>query len=328
MGNIKVSIICITYNQERYIEKALNSFINQKTNFEYEIIVHDDASTDSTPLIIKKYEKKYPNIVRGIYQKENQYSKGVKKISFSLFPIAKGEFIALCEGDDYWTDTEKLQKQYNIMIKNLDISLCTHKTQCINEDETVTERIFPPINFNENIISGERFVYFQMMKQYWMFHTSSYFFRKSDVNELSNNHLNFVDKFAVGDLCLQLFLITKGNIYYIPEIMSRYRLNSKGSWSEKKLYKNYFEKNHLEALNEYDAYTQGKYHEYILNQINYYKFLKFLEDKNFKEIFNSKYRKFYQELPLKSKFFYFSIRIFPQVEKIINLIRSIKKRGK
>lgn len=326
MENIEVSIICITYNQEKYIKKALDSFINQRTNFKYEIIVHDDASTDSTSLIIKEYEKKYPNIVRGIYQKENQYTRGINKITFSLFPYVKGEYIALCEGDDYWTDVEKLQKQYDIMVENLDISLCTHKTQCIFEDGEITERIFPPVYFNKNIMDSEEFINLQMIKHYWLFHTSSYFFRTKDITEIINNRPKFIDDFAVGDLCLQLFLITKGNIYYIPEVMSRYRLNSRGSWSEKQKYKDYFENKHLNALNEYDIYTKKKYHVYIENQINYYKFLKLREEKKYKEIFNDKYKSFYKELSRRNKIYYSIAKFFPQIEKIAEGMHRIKKK--
>lgn len=103
MESIKVSVCCITYNQEKYICKALDSFVSQKTNFKFEILVHDDASTDSTSAIIKEYEEKYPELVKGIYEEENQYLKGAK-VSFLLYPYAKGDFIALCEGDDFWCD--------------------------------------------------------------------------------------------------------------------------------------------------------------------------------------------------------------------------------
>lgn len=85
--------------------------MQQKTNFPIEVLIHDDASTDGTQDIIREYEKKYPNIVKPIYQKENQYSKGVKVSLVYNYSRARGKYIALCEGDDYWTDPYKLQKQ-------------------------------------------------------------------------------------------------------------------------------------------------------------------------------------------------------------------------
>ena len=97
---IMASICCITYNHENYIADAIESFLMQKTNFNYEIIIYDDASTDKTADIIREYETKYPGLIKPIYQTENQYSKGVKTINFSL-QRAEGKYIAVCEGDDY-----------------------------------------------------------------------------------------------------------------------------------------------------------------------------------------------------------------------------------
>ena len=113
-SEIAVSVICLTYNQEKYIEKALNGFVKQKTNFKFEVLVHDDASTDKTTEIIKQYEKKYPDIVKPIYQKTNQFSIGNNPTKI-CFKKSKGKYIALCEGDDYWCDENKLQKQYDFM---------------------------------------------------------------------------------------------------------------------------------------------------------------------------------------------------------------------
>lgn len=124
--NLKVSILCTAYNHEKYIRQTLESFLMQKTNFKYEVLIHDDASTDNTAVIIKEYEEKYPNIIKSIYQKENQYSKGISIISTYLYPEARGKYIALCEGDDYWTDPLKLQKQFDALEANLGIDMCAH----------------------------------------------------------------------------------------------------------------------------------------------------------------------------------------------------------
>ena len=129
---IKVSINCTTYNQEMYIAEAIESFLMQKTTFSYEILIHDDASTDNTREIIKKYEEKYPDIIKPIYQSENKYSKGVKVGYEYNFKRARGKYIALCEGDDYWTDPYKLQKQVDYMEANPDCTLCMHSVDLIN----------------------------------------------------------------------------------------------------------------------------------------------------------------------------------------------------
>lgn len=115
---VEVSICCIVYNQEQFVEQTINSFLNQKTNFRFEILVHDDCSSDSTQQILGRIQSKYPNIVRLVLQKENQFSNCRIITPRFLFPLAKGEFIAMCEGDDFWVDPLKLQTQYELLNDN------------------------------------------------------------------------------------------------------------------------------------------------------------------------------------------------------------------
>ena len=112
-----ISICCTTYNHEQYIGNAIEGFLMQKTKFPFEIIIHDDASQDNTAKIIKKYANQFPNLIVPILQKENKYSKKEKVLQKYVLPKARGEYIALCEGDDYWTDPDKLQKQIDTMKK-------------------------------------------------------------------------------------------------------------------------------------------------------------------------------------------------------------------
>src|SRR5690625_1921775 len=110
-----VSVSCRTYNHEKLIRDAIEGILMQKTTFPIELIIHDDASTDSTADIIRDYESKYPHIIKPIYQEENQYSKGVKIGMKYIHPKLKGKYYAICEGDDYWIDPYKLQKQINLL---------------------------------------------------------------------------------------------------------------------------------------------------------------------------------------------------------------------
>ena len=112
--NPMVSICCLAYNQKKYIGKTIESFLTQKTSFEYEIIIHDDASSDGTQDIIREYAEKYPHKIIPVFQKQNQYSKGVENSITFCYPRARGKYIALCEGDDYWCDDYKLEKQVAI----------------------------------------------------------------------------------------------------------------------------------------------------------------------------------------------------------------------
>ena len=115
-----VSICCITFNHARYIRACLDGFIMQKTNFSFEVLINDDCSTDGTIDILKEYSERYPNIIKPIFHDENQYSKGIRRILATfVYPKVKGKYVALCEGDDYWTDPLKLQKEVDFLESNL-----------------------------------------------------------------------------------------------------------------------------------------------------------------------------------------------------------------
>jgi len=122
--NPVVSICCITYNHESYLEDAIAGFLIQETSFPFEILIYDDASSDRTADIIREYEAKYPRLVKPIYQTENQYSKGLKMNPTFNFPRAKGKYIAMCDGDDYWVDESKLEKQVCFLEKEPSYSIC------------------------------------------------------------------------------------------------------------------------------------------------------------------------------------------------------------
>ena len=132
-----VSICCTAFNHEKFIRNCLDGFLIQKTNFKVEILINDDCSTDSTASIIKEYELKYPTLFNVFYQKENQYSKGIKPWPNVLFPASQGKYIALCEGDDYWTDPLKLQKQVDFLEANLGYIICGHHRYIYYNDRNI-----------------------------------------------------------------------------------------------------------------------------------------------------------------------------------------------
>ncbi len=157
-----VSICCITFNHEKYIGKTLEGFLMQKTNFSFEILIHDDASTDSTANVIREYEAKYPHIIKPIYQTENQFSKGIRSMyGVFNFPRASGKYIAMCEGDDYWIDENKLQSQADFLEQNEDYGLI-HSD--LNEYNTVTQKLKIAIwrQGGQNKSQGD--IYLQMLQ--------------------------------------------------------------------------------------------------------------------------------------------------------------------
>ena len=122
----------------------LDSVLSQNVNFEYEILIHDDASKDRTQDIIKDYTQKYPNIIKPILQKENQFSKGINPNITYNYPRIQGKYVAYCEGDDYWSDKNKLQLQYDAMEQNKQCAICVHKTQCVSISNEKLRENSPP----------------------------------------------------------------------------------------------------------------------------------------------------------------------------------------
>lgn len=233
MSNIEVTVWCLAYNHEKYIRSALEGFVKQKTNFRYEVIVHDDASTDNTAKIIREYEEKYPDIIKPIYQEMNQFQLGVNKMRNFLLPNAKGKFIAYCEGDDFWTDEYKLQKQYDVMNKCEEIALCVHKVEYLNEDNSYTGRYAPSdaCDIHRDILfTPEEMVCLMYRKDTYPFHTSSYMVRKDVLCEECYQQLK---KYFNGDACILHSAILCGQIYYIDEIMSCRRLLTIGNYNNR-----------------------------------------------------------------------------------------------
>lgn len=140
-----VSVLCQAYNHGKYIEQCLNGILMQKTSFPFEVLVHDDASTDDTADVVREFELRYPEIIKPIYQTVNQYSQKKKVFSRIQLPRATGKYIAICEGDDYWTDPGKLQKQVDFLEANKDFAICFHSLNIENKgmifDDLITNDI-------------------------------------------------------------------------------------------------------------------------------------------------------------------------------------------
>ncbi len=217
-----VSICCITYNHEPYIAQAIQSFLMQKTNFPIEILISDDASTDKTSNIIRDYESCYPNLIKPLYQTKNQYSQGKKPNPEFNFPRARGKYIALCEGDDYWTDSFKLQKQVNFLEQNQDFAICFHNMQIIDKDN-------PHLNRISNINQQEITTIENLAHRNYIY-TASCMFRNYK-HELPHWYYQC----PVGDYPLHLINAQRGKIKFIDETMGAFRVHQGGVWRGKTL---------------------------------------------------------------------------------------------
>lgn len=216
---IKVSILCLTYNQKKYIKETLDGFLKQRTDFAFEILINDDASTDGTTEIIKEYQKKYPHIIKPNFQKENLYSKGVRHMIVRfLIPKTKGEYLALCEGDDYWTDPYKLQKQVDFMEKNPDYTLCFHRVEVVYEDKKGVNFVFPDVE-------DEKWYTRQELLKTNYIPTNSVMYRKQ-------TYQNMPLDLMPGDWFMHLYHARFGKIKFMPEVMSVYRKHEGGMWWE------------------------------------------------------------------------------------------------
>jgi len=216
-----VSICCITYNHENFIRDAIEGFLLQKTEFPIEILIHDDASTDNTAAIVREYEEKHPDLIRAIYQTENRFSKGLKNFPL-LYNMARGKYIALCEGDDYWTDPLKLQKQFDFMESHSACSICCHKLVEKDENGVRQDRIFP-------VIQGDQILDKSYLYRNFFIRTCTVMFRNNEIEEL----IYFLEDFKVGDAPLFYYYARRGKIGYIDDTMAVYRMHNGGVWSSK-----------------------------------------------------------------------------------------------
>lgn len=271
-SDIKVSVCCTVYNHEKYLRKCLDGFVMQKTNFAFEVLINDDKSTDSSADIIREYYEKYPDIIVPVFQTENQYSKGVQIIYDILVPMARGKYIAICEGDDYWCDENKLQVQYDYMEEDKECVMCLHNTVFHYLDGSHKDRLFNNWTTVHELNAEELF-------GGWAVHTSSYFLRKE------YTHIpNYGRKCWAGDMVLRTWLFTIGKIVALPQVMSVYNSGVENSATSKN--KSVSIKidnitgmiNYLEQLN---IETSFKYNEVIDKIIKHQHFIIFVTSKTY-----------------------------------------------
>lgn len=212
-SKIIVSVVCATFNHENYIKACLDGFLIQQTNFKFEILIHDDASTDATASIIKTYEEKHPNLIKPIYQTENQYSKGVHITNTFIYPIAKGKYIAMCEGDDYWTDPLKLQKQVDFLEENEDYGLVC--TNLVNYKQKTNQF------YDSTIVPFDTYGYEDVMNwrnQVW---TLTVCYRKGLLRNIPELDAS---KYFYGDRVLFFHLSLQSKVKFINEKTAVYRV--------------------------------------------------------------------------------------------------------
>lgn len=266
---VMVSICCITYNQQSYIRDALEGFLRQKTDFPWELLIHDDASTDGTAEIIREYADRFPDRIYPILQTENQYSQGLTNISGTFnFPRARGRYIAMCEGDDYWTDETKLQRQYDVMRANPGLSACAHASENVRAE---TRQRLSVKRFQDH---DGRVGPADVLTHVQCFATNSLFFRRQTFVDFRDSVFDGLE--ADGDQRLTVYLgITGEGIYYLDEVMSAYRVLARGSTNQANLLSEKRVKiardnlaRRVELLEVADDYTHGAFHDDVARGID------------------------------------------------------------
>jgi len=213
----KVSVLCLAFNQIKFIRQALDGFVSQKTNFDFEVIINDDASTDGTADVIRAYRDRYPEIIKPIFQPENQYSKGVRGLTVRfLLPAAAGDYISLCEGDDYFTDQNKLQAQADFLDQNPGHALCFHPVRVVYENNESPGFVFPPA------CDPKDFTLRRLMQANFI-QTNSVMYRRREYKNLPVDILP-------SDWYLHLYHARYGKIGFLDRVMSVYRRHPGGIW--------------------------------------------------------------------------------------------------
>lgn len=192
---LMVTIRCITYNHERYIRQCLEGFTMQKTNFRFEAIVHDDASTDGTANIIREYAEKYLDIIKPIFETENQYSKHDGSIARILNEHTHGKYVAMCEGDDYWIDPLKLQKQVDFLENNPEYTMCFHNA-VVYKEEIPNVSLFNLMKYDEDLSIHDAI-------HKWLVPTASIVFRRDAIP----NYPQWMPRIYSGDYSLVLLAL-------------------------------------------------------------------------------------------------------------------------
>lgn len=288
----KVRVICMTFNHERYILDAMNSFVMQQTNFPFVCTIVDDASTDETPSIIKHFLEEHFDLADNVIVRQEEtkdyvlsYARhktnlncffAVYFLKYNHYSIKKSRapyyqeftdtrYVAVNEGDDYWVDPLKLQKQYDLMEAHLEFSMCFHANyELLPNGEKIVHR--PTVNKSsytpeDAILGGGGF-----MATNSMFNRSEYL-RREQLPDFWRNC-------PIGDLPSMLYFASKGNLGYIDDVMSVYRIQAQGSWTSKQKTLSIRTK-HLKAIqrmfDEFDKYTNFQYHDAVVRKKRYNK---------------------------------------------------------
>lgn len=303
---IGVSVVCLAYNHEAYIRQTLEGFVNQKTDFPYEVWINEDCSTDGTAAVIREYEQKYPDIIKPIYQQENQYTKGGALIRRFLLPKAMGKYIAVCEGDDYWTDDRKLQKQYDFLEQNPAYTACVHRA--LYRNLATGEDLPVPAITQSRDFSLEEIT----MEGGGIFATNSIMLSREAYLAMPS----CFHKPYFSDYQMFMYAAMEGKVYCLEDIMSVYHSGVSGSWTDT-VWKDISRRLHqyetcISMLEEIDRHYKGRFHDLIQKKVYETEYQMYKLQGNASAMKQPQYREFYaadRKMAMKGRI----VKLFPFV---------------
>lgn len=332
MNELAVTVYCTVYNHEKYLRQCLDSFVHQETDFRFTVLVHDDASTDGSADIIREYATAYPDIIIPILQEENQRSKKVRIVNSFIEPRVTSKYVAICEGDDYWTSSKKLQMQYDAMENNPDCGLCIHRTSEVTEDGVETGLQYPKQVYETGVITAEDL--FDAIEPR-MFHTSSFFLRADLWHQYIKHPPLYKQLCSVGDVPIILYFGSHFPVYQINEVLSCYRRGGQYSWTNRKqqLDETLLIRHHTAIVNTYRAFdtdTEGRFHQICVRRISKNMFAKCALTADFSELIKRESADYRRAIPsLKRASVYFGL-LFPKLMKksYFNHLRAVSDKEK
>ena len=312
-----VSVICTAFNHERSIAQAMDSFLMQEADFGVEILIHDDASPDRTAAIIREYQERYPERIRTVLQTENQHSKGIKVGNF-LRDIARGKYLATCEGDDYWTDPQKLLKQVTYMEAHPQASVCVHSAVKI---DAAREK---PMGFMRADTQSRTFGTEEIIERGGeLFPTNSIMYRRATGLERPE----FYQRAPVGDYPAMVFFSLIGDVYDMDEVMSAYRVNVRGSWTNRQFAntqrRRHFYKRMALMLDDIDRHTGYRYTESLDRARRQNRWRQLIEEGRIREARGEEFRALMENLPRQEKLRLFMKQWFP---RLFDALVSLRRR--
>lgn len=309
-NNIAVSVLCMVYNHEKYLRECLDSLVNQKTTFTYEILVHDDASTDQSKKIIEEYYRRFPDKIVPIYESENQYSKGVMIDKEILLPKARGKYFCFCEGDDYWICSDKLQKQYDFLEKNPNYTFCVHNSIAVDRNsnklyDILTSKDGGDLSCADFIANGGEFVSTNAIFSYL---------------SLARNLPKYFNYMTL-DYFWQIYLSSCGKTYCFKDEMSAYRVESEESWTVKNVRDKeksiVFKKKLIHGLELINEEMNYQYDDLFKERIYVLEYAIMELTRDYKKMKEPPYNKIRKQQPLKVRMKYFLYEHFPFLFKIL-----------